>query len=466
MYTGYNLAMNTDKSRITTLSEGPLDLNGQVVVYWMQADQRPTDNWALIRSVELADELHVPVIVLFILHTRTRNSYLRHYDFMLRGLAETARELRSAGFGFGLVMAHDPAAEIARLSVELAAAAVVTDQSYLRWGKWIRREAASKIMVQFEGVDAHTIVPPPDAYPKAAYGAYILRPKLRRLRERYLTEFDETGPSVEWQGVITGALPDQDVSLLLSRLNLDSSVGPVELPAGPQAASMRLASFIEGGFGVYARKRNDPVAQATSGLSPYLHFGQIASQRVALDVVNSAAYDHVQDAAEGFLDELITWRELAVNHVMYNPNYGKYTALPAWARKSLALHTDDSREYLYSRSELELAQTHDQLWNAGQTEMTKTGRMHGYLRMYWAKKILEWSPSANAAIEVAIYLNDKYFLDGRDANGYSGILWAIGGLHDRPWFDRSVYGQVRYMSYGGAKSKFDIQAYIDWVDHL
>ena len=216
----------------------------------------------------------------------------------------------------------------------------------------------------------------------------------------------------------------------------------------------QLGHFLEHKLVGYERDRNDPNIDGQSGLSPYLHFGQISAQRVALEVLKG-----MKDAG-AFLEELIVRKELSDNYCYYNQHYDDMQGFPAWAIKSLAEHEKDRREYLYTQQELEKARTHDDLWNAAQNEMLQTGKMHGYMRMYWAKKILEWTESPAAALRAAIYLNDRYELDGRDANGYAGIAWSLGGLHDRAWKERAIFGKVRYMSYKGAKSKFDVQSYI------
>jgi deoxyribodipyrimidine photo-lyase len=458
--------MLTDAERIQKLNNHPMNASGRVVLYWMQSDQRAEDNWALTRTIELGNLLHLPVIVLFIVNTELGNAYLRHYDFMLKGVAETARRLRELGIGFYMFKSADTSTEISVLAASLEAAAIVTDQSYLNYGRKLRQRTAGKLSIAMEAIDANTIVPPRLLYPKAAYGAYILRPKLHKLRERFLMEPPTLRVQFPWLGECTGAINEQDVDGVLAQLNLDSSVGVVKQRSGLRAAQACLEAFIERGFRSYYQKSNDPVANTTSRLSAFLHFGQISSQRVAYEVLNSTAYDEDPVAGEGYLDELITWRETAVNNAIYNAHYRSYEGIPAWAKKSLEAHEHDPREFVYSRFELEMAKTHDDLWNAAQIEMVKTGRMHGYMRMYWAKKILEWSSNARDAITVAVYLNDKYLLDGRDPNGYAGILWAIGGLHDRPWFDREVYGQVRYMSYSGAKSKFDVPAYIRSINSV
>jgi deoxyribodipyrimidine photo-lyase len=207
----------------------------------------------------------------------------------------------------------------------------------------------------------------------------------------------------------------------------------------------------------YPAASRDPARDGLSNLSPYLHFGQIAAQRVALEVKASGA---TPDAQDGFLEELIVRRELADNFCLHNAHYDAPAGFPAWATRTLSEHTHDPRPYLYGRDRLEAADTHDDLWNAAQSQMVTTGKMHGYLRMYWAKKILEWTTSPAEALETVIGLNDRYELDGRDPNGYAGAAWSIGGTHDRAWGERPVFGKIRYMNYNGCKSKFDVAAYI------
>jgi deoxyribodipyrimidine photo-lyase len=224
---------------------------------------------------------------------------------------------------------------------------------------------------------------------------------------------------------------------------------------GEAAAAMRLCNFLANKLTSYQSDRNDPNRDGQSGLSPYLHFGQISAQRVALEAARS-----MRDAG-AFLEELIVRKELSDNFCYYNQHYDDIEGFPAWARASLYEHEKDGREYLYSLEELEEARTHDELWNAAQQEMLLTGKMHGYMRMYWAKKILEWTASPAEAQAAAINLNDRYELDGRDPNGYAGIAWSLGGLHDRAWKERAIFGKVRYMSYNGAKRKFDVKAYIN-----
>jgi deoxyribodipyrimidine photo-lyase len=231
---------------------------------------------------------------------------------------------------------------------------------------------------------------------------------------------------------------------------------------GESAAHRALAGFLDQRLEGYATDRNDPNRNGQSGLSPYLHFGHLAPQRVALAV----AAGGTPDDRDAFLEELIIRRELSDNFCWYNNRYDQVEGFPDWARKTLDRHRADPREYRYSRGALERGETHDRLWNAAQKEMVLTGKMHGYLRMYWAKKILEWSGSPEEALAAAIFLNDRYELDGRDPNGYAGIAWSIGGVHDRPWGERPVFGMVRYMNYNGCARKFDVPGYIGRIAAL
>ena len=451
-----------DHTRITLLNDRP-PVVGSCVIYWMQKDQRPGDNWALLRAAELANEHEVPLVVAFFVSDKMRNAYVRQFNFMLRGLAETAAELRVRGVGF--VMRHgSPVRGITELAVEVSAIAVVTDQSYLQLGQSRRRVAATALSVSLEAVDAAMIVPPHELADKQLWAAYVARPKLRDHLERYLTDYPELELAQTWHGQLDG-LDDQDPDEIMAGLKLDARVRPVNLLPGPVAARARLDKFVTD-VARYETSRNDPNADATSRLSAYLRFGQLSSQRVVWELRHSPAYERDKAAIDAYIDEIVTWRELSTNFCRYNGSYNSYAGIPEWAKRSLEAHASDQREFVYTTAEFETAATHDDLWNAAQMEMVKTGRMHGYMRMYWAKKMLEWTASPADAIEAAVYLNDKYELDGREPGGYTGILWAIGGLHDRPWFERDIYGQIRYMNYNGAKKKFDVTAYIERIRNL
>ena len=330
---------------------------------------------------------------------------------------------------------------------------MITDFSPLKIAKEWKAGVGKLLRIPLYEVDTHNIVPCWIASGKQEFSARTFRPKITAQLGEFLTGFPElkaetTLPfflAVEWDEV-------------RQNLKADQSLLPIEgVKPGEQAAAECLENFINFRLSSYGEKRNDPNANATSNLSPYLHFGQISAQFVALQVAGCKAPEADKKA---FLEELIVRRELSENYCFYNNGYDSFDALPAWAKKTLAEHTKDPREYLYTKEEFENAATHEELWNAAQRELQGTGVIHGYMRMYWAKKILEWSRSPEEAFEIAISLNDRYALDGREPNGYAGIAWAIGGLHDRAWFERAVYGKIRYMNASGCQRKFDVNSYI------
>ena len=308
----------------------------------------------------------------------------------------------------------------------------------------------------FFEVDAHNIVPCWLASPKAEWAAYSFRPKIHRLLPEFMDEFPPLKRHhVSWKDDVQNDWRSAECGIEVDTVpeaNFNRS--------GEVAAAEQSLDFIENKLSSYESNRNDPSQDGQSNLSPYLHFGQISAQRVALQVLAS-----LKDA-DAFLEELIVRRELSDNFCYYNPDYDSFQAFPEWARASLEKHAKDRREYLYTAEELERAHTHDNLWNAAQMEMVYKGKMHGYMRMYWAKKILEWTGSPVEAQQIAIYLNDRYELDGRDPNGYVGIAWSIGGVHDRAWKERSIFGKVRYMSYKGVSRRFDVEAYVKSIKNI
>lgn len=436
--------------RITILRDG--DHRCGPVVYWMSRDQRVADNWALLHAQEEALARQTQLAVLFCLAPSFLGATLRQYAFMLGGLEEMERRLATLGIPFFL-LEGEPADEIPRFIERKGASLLITDFDPLRIKRTWRRTVATRIAIPFHEVDAHNIVPCRHASPKLEYSAATIRRKLARLVPTFLEEFPPlVAHPFPWPRV---PMPVPWAELL-QRLPLDCSVPVVTgIVPGASAANRTLAAFLDQRLDGYATNRNDPNRNGQSGLSPYLHFGHLAAQRVALAV--SAGWP--SESQEAFLEELIVRRELSDNFCWYNDRYDHVEGFPDWVRKTLDKHRDDPREYRYSRGILERGDTHDPLWNAAQKAMVLTGKMHGYLRMYWAKKILEWSSSPEESLATAIFLNDRYELDGRDPNGYAGIAWSIGGVHDRPWSERPVFGMVRYMNYNGCLRKFDVQAY-------
>jgi len=446
------MAPGINPRRVRVLKEAPPGRGP--VVYWLSRDQRARDNWALLFAQELALGAKVPVVVLFCLAPAFLGAALRQYAFMLRGLAETARLL--AHYRIPLILLQGPPEEeVPRALQTLGVRALVTDFDPLRLKRSWKAAVLPRVAAPVYEVDAHNLIPCWLASPKQEWAAYSFRPKVRRALPEFLTDFPELA---EHPFPFGEAPPFPAPEEILARLPVDRRVPEVSRPLPGEAAAARmLADFLARRLARYPRDRNDPTREGQSGLSPYLHFGQLAPQRVAWEVLRAEA---PPEAKEAFLEELIVRRELSDNFCHYQPDYDRVAGFPAWARASLEKHRADPREYLYSREELEEARTHDELWNAAQREMVLTGKMHGYLRMYWAKKILEWSQDPETALATAIYLNDRYELDGRDPNGYTGIAWSLGGVHDRAFAERPVTGKIRYMSRQGLDRKFDVRAYI------
>lgn len=424
------------------------------MIYWMSREQRVKDNWALLYAQELALERQAPLLVAFALAPQFLGATMRQYDFMLNGLACVEDDLVRSAIPFYL-LEGPPEQEIADFSMMVNASALVTDFDPLRIKRKWKANLIARLPIPFYEVDAHNIVPCLLASSKQEYGAYTLRPKLKRLLPDFLTEY----PALERHPYSIRRMDERiDWRKVRTHIKVESSAGLADsLESGETAAAHALDYFIAEKLNDYNLRRNDPSQDGQSNLSPYLHFGQLAAQRVALEVKKARADQKSKDA---FLEELIVRRELSDNFCFYNEAYDRFAGFPRWAQESLNKHRNDKREYTYTVSQFEEAATHDPLWNAGQMEMVRKGKMHGYMRMYWCKKILEWIQSPEDALGIAIYLNDKYEMDGRDPNGYAGIAWSIGGVHDRAWFERNIFGKVRYMSYGGCRSKFDVEAYI------
>jgi deoxyribodipyrimidine photo-lyase len=418
------------------------------VLYWMSRDQRVNDNWALLFARKLAMENKSPLVVVFCLVPKFLGATIRQYGFMLRGLEEVEQSLRKKNIPFYL-LTGDPSKEIGGYAVKMKASALVTDFSPLRIKKTWNNGTAKRIDIPFYEVDAHNIVPCWTASPKQEYAAYTFRPKIHRVLPEFLQDFPRIN---KHPFTLNMKVPDIVWKKLPSFLKIDNRVKEVSwLKPGEKAAKKALRTFLRHRLSSYDTLRNDPTKEGQSDLSPYLHFGHISAQRVALEIQKQGMSKKDEEA---FLEELIVRRELSDNFCYYNAHYDSFEGFPAWAQESLKKHLKDRRPYLYKLSQFEEAVTHDPLWNAAQKEIVTRGKMHGYMRMYWAKKILEWSKSPEEALKIAIYLNDRYELDGRDPNGYVGAAWSIGGVHDRAWNERPIFGKVRYMSYGGCKFQF------------
>jgi deoxyribodipyrimidine photo-lyase len=431
---------------------------GRFVVYWMQASQRVECNHALEHAIEQANGLGLPVIVFFGLTESYPEANERHYRFMLEGLAEVGASLERRGMRF-IVRPVPPEQGIVELSKE--AALVVVDRDYLRHTRAWREIAARGMKCPLVQIETNVVVPVEEASTKEEYAAATIRPKIMKKLDRFMVPLRAHAPRRDSLGMDMESLDVSDVEGALSRLKIARFPRAAGGPrGGTSEAKRRCRAFIATKLVHFAESRNDPNADCLSGMSPYLHFGQISPLAIALEVVKKGG-----PGSKEYLEELIVRRELSMNFVFHNVRYDSFEGLPEWSRRTLLEHAKDRREYVYEREDLESARTHDPYWNAAQEEMRITGTMHGYMRMYWGKKILEWTRSPKEAYRIALALNNAYELDGRDPNGFAGVAWCFG-KHDRPWRRRGVYGSVRYMNAGGLRRKFDADAYVQRIERL
>jgi deoxyribodipyrimidine photo-lyase len=455
--------------RVTIRRAGPLQFDGSCVVYWMQRAQRGIDNPALNVAVEAGNALRKPVVAFFAPVPFYPHANLRHYKFLNEGIPDIAVALARRNVGF--VLRRFPDHSLLRFGGEVNPVLVVGDENPMREPEAWRRKAVDGLKVPLWTVDADVIVPS-KLLEKAQYAAHIIRPRLQAQLKEFLVAARNPSAQVDWKPPKVQPKPSPlpktqpqppwslsiDCDITDGWAKLDRSVSPVSTWKGGTSEAFRLLrEFIEHKLRGYGVNRNKPELDHTSRLSPYLHFGHISPVTVALSVEKT---DAPKADKEAFLNQIITWRELAVNLVRFNDNYDNFECAEPWAHRTLAQHAKDPRPVLYTEKQLEQAETHDQLWNAAQMQMVNTGWMHNYVRMYWAKKILEWTKSPADAYRIAVHLNDKYELDGRDPNGYTGIAWAIVGKFDRPWFEREIFGQIRHMSGASTGKKFDSKKYI------
>jgi deoxyribodipyrimidine photo-lyase len=452
----------SDNPRITVRRYGAPLRDGKCVVYWMQRAQRGIDNPALDLAISMGNELDLPVLAFFSAISNFPHANLRHYAFLNQGLKDIEEDLAERNVTF--VVRRPPANSLEKLLKEVDAAMLVGDENPCREPERWRRVLAKRLELPFWTVDADVVVPSA-LFPKHQYMLHIMRPKLLTELPNHLKPMPPTKAKHEWQRPRGFDSLDVTCDVTEGWRSLDRSVKPVDnFTGGTHAALKRLKHFVANGLKDYSKQRNHPETDGTSMMSPYLHFGHISPVTIALACEDAVREGKATVAArDAYFNELIGWREISVNFVKYVPNYDSIDGAPEWAQTTLREHAGDKRDPMYTLEQLEKAETYDELWNAAQMQMVKIGWMHNYLRMYWAKKILEWAPNPALAWEWAVILNDKYELDGRDPNGYNGIAWAIGGVHDRPWFDRPIFGTVRYMSGGSTGKKFDSKRYITQV---
>ncbi len=473
----------TANERIRRLNQAP-EGSGSYVLYWMQRSQRAQHNHALEFAVDAANERRIPIIVVFAVTDSYPEANERHFQFMLEGLADVRESLADRGIDFFLKHGH-PTEVIP--GVARNARLMVCDRAYLRHLRAWRRDVAEAVSCPVYEVEDNVVVPVEQASRKREFAARTIRRKIMSQVDAYTSLPQEHRPQVpldreDRARLGKGCLDPRDPAALCRSLSLDRSVGAVSrFYRGGAAEGMRRArELFENRLGAYVANRNQPKTDDTSHASMYLHFGNISPIWLVLEVRRRAAEaggERVEDgspettaqavaeSADSFVEELVVRRELAHNYVFYEDHYDSYSALPPWALQTLSEHAADERPQLYSPEELAEAATEDEYWNAATREMITTGYMHNYMRMYWGKKILEWSPDPETAFNTTLEMNNRYFLDGRDPNSYANVAW-IFGLHDRPWQERPIFGKVRIMKASGLKRKCDMPGYLAKVDRL
>lgn len=412
------------------------------VLYWMVNAQRCEYNHSLEYAIYMSNKLRKPLVVFF--GAQVEYQYKRHRDFMLEGLRDVNFGLKKRGIRF---VVGECSGEAGVGIISSSAVMIITDKPYIREEIVARNHVLEQVTCPFVEVESNVLVPVETVTNKEEYAASTIRKKLWSQISIASFDFIEevADPELYFDGY------------LLEELELDKDLEKeVDHIGGSVEAHRRLDDFIENKLFNY-HLRSNPSEDWCSGLSPYLHFGQISPVEIYLRM-NDVGIGGID--VSGFLEELIIRRELAFNFVYFNKDYDSFECLPNWARTSLGKHRDDIREYVYTLEEMESATTHDFYWNSAQRELVVSGVMHNYMRMYWGKKILEWSTTPQEAFNIAIYLNNKYSLDGFDPNSFAGVAWCFG-KHDRPWKERSIFGMVRYMNDKGLVRKFKMEPYVE-----
>ncbi len=453
--------------RVSKLNDKEIRKGADYVLYWMQMYKRADHNHALNFAIEKANELGLPLLVYEGLKYYYPWASDRLHTFILEGVNEKRDAFRDRGISYVFYLQKDsdsPKQTVKALARD--AALIVTDDYPCFIIPSHNGAIAEKAEVPVFAVDSNGIIPM-SVFEKEEYAAYTIRPKIKRVLDRYFVPFEEAEIRTK-DPDINPDCPDtvfsaDEIANLVSKCDVDHSVAPSPIYKGGTAnARIRLAKFVDEILPHYHETRNKCEKDGSSRLSAYLHFGFISSLEAALATKEA---DAPEEAKEAFLEELIVRRELSFNFTRFNPKYDSLESLPDWARETMREHVDDKREYIYSLEELEAGETHDELWNAAQREMVLTGEMHNYIRMLWGKNVIAWSETYEQAFAVLEHLNNKYCLDGRDPNSYAGILWCFG-KHDRPWFERPVFGKMRYMTSGSTGKKFGSAKYIEWTKSL
>jgi len=441
------------EGRVKKIKE--ININGKYIVYWMNHSQRAYFNHSLEFAIELSNKYKKPLLVYFPVTDKYRFSNIRYYKFMLEGVLEAKRDIEKRGIKFSIEKVNNIKESI--LNLVDNALALIIDKSYLKFYRNLNNKIIQESRISVFEVESDVIIPVEIVSNKQEQYAYLIRQKIYSMIDKFLIPLKHRKIEINSLDYDFGV---SDTENILNSLNIDRSVSTVRYIGGYSQARRYLEEFISKKLYKYKQFRSHPELDYQSNLSPYLHFGHISPIEIAIEILSKYGRD---ENVESFFNEMIIWRELARNFCYYNPNYNQYEGIPNWAKQTLEQHLSDKRDYIYSLEELENAKTHDEYWNAAQNELLKTGKMHNYIRMYWCKKIIEWTEHPKQAFDIACYLNDKYELDGRDPNSYAGISWCFG-THDRPWQERKIFGKVRYMSKSGLENKFDMKKYLEKVN--
>ncbi len=453
--------------RVIQLNDRPVNTNARYVLYWMQMYKRVDNNHSLIYAIRRANELRLPLVVYEGLKYYYPWASDRIHTFILEGVDEKRREFEQLGIRYVFYLQKDadaPKNTVAALAKD--AALIVTDDYPCFIIPQHNRRVAERAEIPVYAVDSNGIIPM-SKFDKEEYAAYTIRPKINKLLDRYLkplpseaVDFPSVGVEVDCPETL---VTEDNIASLVAGCGIDHSVpASRHYKGGTNEGRKRLKKFVDESLPDYDKARSKPDRDGSSRLSSYLHFGYLSPLEIALTVQQA---DAPQESIDAYLEELIVRRELSFNMTSFNAHYDSLAALPAWVQKTMREHADDARQFNYSLEQLEAGETHDELWNAAQSEMVATGEMHNYVRMLWGKNVIAWSPSYEVAFETLVHLNNKYCLDGRDPNSYAGILWCFG-KHDRAWFERPVFGLIRYMASHSTGKKFDSKKYIEWTKFL
>ncbi|CAK9817104.1 Deoxyribodipyrimidine photo-lyase [Anthophora plagiata] len=452
------VAFNFNKKRVRLLNNLNYVKTGcKGVLYWMFRDIRVQDNWALLFAQKTALKNSLPLHVCFCIMPSFLNASIRYYKFLLTGLMEVEEECKELNIYFHLLHG-EPNLSILKFIETYKMGGVIVDFCPLKlpmsWVDDVQKKLPKDIPIC--QVDAHNIVPCWFASTKQEYAARTIRSKINMKLEEFLTEFP---PVIKHPYPTEEKFESNSWETALENVQADTLVNEITwAKPGYKHGIKKLDYFLQNRLKMYADKRNNPLSNAISDLSPWFHFGMISIQRSILEIKE---YKKLHSkSVESFMEEAIIRRELSDNFCFYNEKYDLVEGAHSWAIETLNKHRKDKRKYMYSLNQLEDSQTHDDLWNACQNQMVTIGKMHGFLRMYWAKKLLEWTETPETALEWANYLNNKYSIDGCDPNGYVGCMWSICGIHDQGWREREIFGKIRYMNYEGCKRKFDVAEFV------